>query len=136
MSPITDFASLLAAARQQPDPQRLLFVFVRSVLHDDHQPHEAERYQAGQGGILQPVLCVDKTLDELTSFAALAAESARTGERWQIVFVAAIGAENGRLPSSDDAEQPLKRMIQTIQTGGDVSRYLAFDHHGELVRFL
>lgn len=136
MTQITDFDSLLAAARSQPDPQRLLFVFVRSVLHDDHQPHEAERFHAGQGGILQPVLCVDKTPDELTNFAALKAESARTGERWQIVFVAAIGSANGKAPSSDDAEMPLKRMIQTIQSGGDVSRYLAFDQHGEPVRFL
>lgn len=136
MTQITDFDSLLAAARQQPDPQRLLFVFVRSVLHDDHAPHEAERFNAGQGGILQPVLCVDKTPAELTNFAALKAESARTGEAWQLMFVAAIGGANGKLPSSDDAEEPLKRMIQTIQTGGDVSRYLAFDQHGEPVRFL
>ncbi|WP_024304626.1 hypothetical protein [Pseudogulbenkiania sp. MAI-1] len=136
MTQITDFDSLLAAARAQPDPQRLLFVFARAVLHDDHQPQEAERFHAGQGGILQPVLCVDKTPEELTSFTALAAESARTGERWQLMFVAAIGGSGGKAPSSDDAEEPLKRMIQTIQTGGDVSRYLAFDHQGEPVRFL
>lgn len=131
MLPITDFASLLAAARAQPAPQRLLFAFCNRRLHDDHTPHEAERFAAGEGGILLPALCVDKSVLELSDFAALATQADSLDSSWQVVFVAAID-DSG----SQDADAPLKRMVQTIQTGGDVGRYLAFNRQGELLQFL
>ncbi|WP_174875065.1 ribonucleotide reductase subunit alpha [Vogesella oryzae] len=131
MHPITDFASLLAAARAQPAPQRLLFAFCNRRLHDDHSAAEAARFAAGEGGILLPALCVDKSVLELDSFAALAQQADSMDDSWQVVFVAAID-DSG----SADADAPLKRMVQTIQTGGDVGRYLAFNRHGELLQFL
>jgi len=132
---ITDYASLLSVARQQPDPQRLLFVFLQSSLSRDHGTEKAERFNAGQGGELQPVMSVDKTLDELGSFADLVAESERTQQDWHIVLVAALSGRNGMMPTSDEAEQPLKLMMQAVQTGGDLSKYLAFDRSGTPVHF-
>lgn len=132
---IHDFNTLLAAARQQPVPQQLLLVFAKAVLHDDHQPQEAERFARGQGGILLPIMCLDRAAGELADFASLQAESARMGEPWQIVFVACLDGSAGGPPAAADVEAALKRMIQTIQTGGDVSRYLAFDRNGDIVRF-
>ena len=131
MTAITDFASLLAAARAQPTPQRLLFAFCERRLHDDHSAQEAERFAAGEGGILQPILCVDKTPAELGDFAQLAQDADALDARWQLVFVAAIDSSG-----SADADGPLKRMVQTIQTGGDVARYLAFNRDGALLQFL
>ncbi|WP_159880631.1 ribonucleotide reductase subunit alpha [Aquitalea denitrificans] len=132
---IHDFNALLGAARQQAEPQHLLMVFAKAVLHDDHQPQEAERFARGEGGILLPVMCLDRAASELVDFASLQAESARIGEPWQIMFVACLDGKAGRQPEAADIEAALKRMIQTIQTGGDVSRYLAFNLQGEPVRF-
>lgn len=132
---IPDFNALLAAARQQTEPQHLLMVFAKAVLHDDHQPQEAERFARGEGGILLPSMCLDRAGDALVDFASLQAESARMGEPWQIMFVACLDGSAGGPPAAAAIEAALKRMIQTIQTGGDVSRYLAFDRDGDIVRF-
>jgi hypothetical protein len=132
---ITDYESLLSVAKQQPEPQRLLFVFLRSSLPDDHGEEEARCFHAGQGGALEPVMCVDKTLGELSTFSTLTAEAERVDKDWQIVLVAGLAGRNGIVPSSDDAEEPLKMMLHTIETGGDLSKYMAFDREGEPVKF-
>ncbi|CDS53277.1 FIG00933811: hypothetical protein [Polaromonas sp. CG9_12] len=72
---ISTFDDLLQAARAQPDPQRLLFVFAGVELPDDATPAQRERFEAGQGGALVPLMCVDKRPDELASFAALVEEA-------------------------------------------------------------
>ncbi len=132
---ITDYESLLSAARQQAEPQRLLFVFLQASLPKHPGDEQASRFHAGQGGELQPVMSVDKTLDELGSFADLVAESERTNQDWQIVLLAALSGRNGVAPTSDEAEQPLKMMMQAVETGGDLSRYMAFDRKGTPVQF-
>jgi len=65
---ISSFADLLREARQQPEPQRLLFVFAGAALPDDSTPEQRRRYAAGAGGALVPLMCVDKAPDELRSF--------------------------------------------------------------------
>ena len=87
---ITCFDDLLQAARLQPEHQRLLFVFAASTIPDDATPEQKARHARGEGGELTPVLCVDKTPDELGAFDALVEESRRTGHDWQVVFVAAM----------------------------------------------
>ncbi len=49
---ITDFESLLLAAKNQAEPQRLLFVFLKVSLPNDHNSEEAARFHARQGGQL------------------------------------------------------------------------------------
>lgn len=132
---IRDFDSLLAAARAQAQPQRVLMVFAHAALHDDHSPAEADRYARGEGGILLPMMCLDRPAAEMTDFAALAAEAAGMAQPWQVMFVACLGGDKGVVPSAAEAEASLKRMIQTIQTGGDVARYLAFDREGRPLLF-
>lgn len=132
---ITDYESLLSVARQQAEPQRLLFVFLQASLSRDHGEEKASRFHSGQGGELQPVMSVDKTLDELGSFADLVAESERTKQDWQIVLLAALSGRNGVAPSPDEAEQPLKMMMQAVATGGDLSKYMAFDRTGAPIQF-
>jgi len=125
----------LLAAKNQPEPQRLLFVFLKASLPEEHESEEAARFHSGQGGQLQPVMCVDKTLSELGSFADLVAESEHMGQAWQIVLVAGLSGRNGIAPSADDATQPLKVMQHTVENGGDLSHYMAFDRDGNPVRF-
>ena len=133
---ITDFATLLQAARQQPDPQRLLFVFLNVALPPGATAEEEARFEQGQGGQLMPVICVDKSLDELTDFDSLVTESdAEMGEDWKIVLIAAMSGENGQMPTSEDAEEPLKKIANEVVSGGDLSPFLAFKRSGEPVVF-
>lgn len=131
---ISSFTDLLKAARQQPDPQRLLFVFTQPELPPEHTLAEARRFKAGKGGVLTPKMVTDKAADELRDFAELTEESRRTGQDWKIVFVAGMGGQGGVVPTSADAQEPLKRMVASIQNG-IVESYLAFDRSGNLVRF-
>lgn len=133
---ITDFASLLSMAGAQPEPQRLLFVFVKVVLPEDHDEAEAERYREGRGGALLPVMHVDKDVPDLNDFDQLVTESQQMGEDWHMVLVAAMPGENGQPPSATQSDEALDAMVKTIHAGGDLSRYLAFDRQGNPVQFV
>lgn len=123
------------AAKQQEEPQRLLFVFLKASLPEKPEDKEASRFHAGQGGELQAVMCVDKTLEELGSFSDLVEESRQMQQDWQIVLVAGLSGRNGFAPNSSEAVQPLDRMVQTVENGGDLSKYMAFDREGKPVHF-
>ena len=131
---ITSFDDLLRAARQQAEPQRLLFVFMGAELPEDSSPEQRRRFTAGAGGALVPLMCVDKTPDELTTFAALAEESRNSGSEWSIVFVAGLAGQRGRALTHDDAEAPLQRMVDAIKLGSHGS-FIPFDRAGQPVMF-
>jgi len=132
---ISDFPSLIAAARQQVQPQRLLFVFLETSLPKDCEDEEKNQFHKGEGGHLRPVMCVDKTLEELGTFADLVAESENMEQNWQIVLVACMSGKNGLPPSPEESEAPLKMMMHTVESGGDLSRYMAFDKKGLPIQF-
>ncbi len=132
---ITDYDTLLKAAAQQPEPQRFLFVFLKASLPEEHSEQEAENFHAGQGGGLEPIMCVDKTLDELSDFAALVKESEQIESDWQIVLIGIMSGKNGIMPTADEAEMPLKMMADKVGNGADLSQYLAFDRNGEPIYF-
>lgn len=125
---IASFVDLLQAATQQPQPQRLLFVFTRAELPDGATPAQRARFEAGEGGELAPLMCVDKTPAELPSFAALQAEAREAGPAWDIVFVAAMADRPGA------ADEALQRMVDAVKRGR-IEGFLAFDAAGEPVRF-
>jgi hypothetical protein len=132
--PITSFDDLLRAARQHAEPQRLLFVFMGAELPEDSTPEQRRRFAAGAGGALVPLMCVDKAPDELTTFAALGEESRRSGPEWTIVFVAGVAGQRGRALTHDDAEAPLRRMVDAIKAGSHES-FIPFDRGGQPVQF-
>ena len=127
---ISSFDDLLRAAREQPEPQRLLFVFADAALPDDSTPEQRARFQAGQGGALTPLMSVDKRPEELDTFAALVEESRQFGHDWAIVFVAGLSGRAGRAPTSEEADQSLQRMIEAIKTGAFGS-FMPFDRQGQ-----
>ena len=131
---ISSFDELLRAAREQSEPQRLLFVFANAVLPDDSTPEQRTRFEAGQGGSLTPLMSVDKAPEDLSNFAALVEESRRFGHDWAIVFVASLSGRDGREPTSEEADQSLQRMIEFIKTGSFGS-FIPFDRHGQPVLF-
>lgn len=131
---ISSFDDLLRTARQQPEPQRLLFVFTGAELPEDSTPEERKRFAAGAGGALVPLMCVDKTTEELTTFAALVEESHTAGPEWTVVFVAGLAEQGGRVLAHHDAEAPLQRMVDAIKVGSHGS-FIPFDRDGQPVLF-
>lgn len=133
---IASFDDLLHAARMQPEPQRLLFVFAAAELPDDATPAQHARFEAGQGGALVPLMCVDKTPQELASFSALVEEAQQftaPGHDWAMVFAAALPGTLNQAPTSADAEAPLQRMVDAIK-GGAHGAYIPFNRQGQPVR--
>ena len=126
---ITCYADLITAANAQAEPQRLLFVFARAELPDDATAIQKQGFAAGHGGALAPVVCVDKLPAEQPSFAGLVEESAKTGFDWDIVFVTTMSGRAGIAPSSDEAAQALKMMVESVRQGG-IASFLAFDRAG------
>jgi hypothetical protein len=132
---ISSYAELLIAANQQPELQRLLFVFAEAELPDEHNAEQKARFQARQGGALSPVMCVDKLASERGSFAGLVEESGQTGASWDIVFVACMPVQSDIAPDGDKTDQALKVMIQSVRDG-KIGNLLAFNREGELVQLL
>lgn len=130
---ISTFDDLLAAARAQPQPQRLLFVFAAIELPDDASPAQRAAFEQGQGGALVPRMCVDKSPDELTSFDQLRQEAVSFEQPWGMVFAAALSGAPGKAPSSADAQAPLQKMVEAIRQG-QIGAYIPFDGEGRAVR--
>jgi hypothetical protein len=131
---IASFDDLLRVAREQPQPQRLLFVFAKAELPDDSTPEQRARFQDGQGGALLPLMSVDKAPEELHTFAALVEESRAFGDDWVVVFVAGLSGRDGCAPSSDEAGQSLQRMIEAVKTGA-FGAFMPFDRQGQPLMF-
>ena len=112
----------------------MLFVFAQAELPEDHNKTESQRFHAGQGGALNPIMYVDKTLEELSNFSDLVTESQQMGQYWHIVFVAALAGRNGTLPSSNEAQAALEMMVKSVQQGA-ISNFLAYDRDGTPMQF-
>lgn len=131
---ISSFDDLLRAARRQPEPQRLLLVFANAELPDDSTPEQRADFQAGQGGALMPLMSVDKSPDEIETFAGLVEESRQFGCDWAVVFVAGLSGRDGLAPTSTEADQSLRRMIESIKTG-TFGAFMPFDRQGQPLLF-
>ena len=131
---IASFDDLVRAARAQPEPQRLLFVFANAEAPDNCTPAQRAAFEAGQGGALVPLMSVDKPPEELSSFAALVEESRQFAPEWDIVFVASLAGRDGCAPTGADADRSLQLMIEAIKTGA-FGAFLPFNTDGEPVLF-
>jgi hypothetical protein len=129
---IENFSDLIQEAKRQPQPQRLLLVFCKAELPKDATPEEAAAFERGEGGALAPAMCVDKLPGEIDGFEALCAEAAETGNQWDILFVGALSGRAGQPPSNDEADQPLRMMVESIRTG-HISHFLAINRQGQAI---
>lgn len=128
------FQQLLSAAAAQPQPQRLLFTFATVELPDEATAGQRERFRAGRGGAVAPLMCVDKAPEQVADFAALVAESRQAGPPWQIVFAAGLSGRDGRPPSTAEVEAALQSMVDAVRLGA-VGRFAAYDADGEHLHF-
>ncbi len=129
------FDQLLLAAAAEPEPQRLLFVFATAQLPDDATSVQRQRFAAGGGGNLEPLMCVDKGSDEWASFEQLVAESKTAGPPWDVVFAAGLSGRNGQAPSAQQVERALETMVERVR-GGTIGSLLALDASGQALDFV
>jgi hypothetical protein len=129
---IQTFDDLLAAARQQSEPQRLLLVFVGAGLPADATEEQRTRHAAGESGELTPLMCVDKDPGEISSFGALADEASGMGADWRLVFAGALAGTGGRLPRPSEVEAALQRMVDSVKSGR-LASLIPFDRQGDAV---
>ena len=125
---IEHFDDLLAMARRQSEPQHLLMVFTSAECDADATPKQRAAHSAGVGGVLRPLMCVDKDPAELKDFRSLAAEARQAGPAWQLMFTAALA---GRTTASE-----IKRMLELLVKrveGGEFGGLLPFNVDGEAV---
>ncbi len=138
MSPpeIHHFDDLLRLARGQRERQRLLLVFVASELPEGATVEQRAAFERGEGGAVTPLMCVDKLPEEIASFDALLRESGEyelPGQRWSLLFVAALAGSEQQEPSDAQTDSALQRMVEAIK-GGAAGSYLPFDRQGRPVR--
>ncbi|MDO9075188.1 MAG: ribonucleotide reductase subunit alpha [Rubrivivax sp.] len=130
---ITTFDELLQAARRQADPQRLLLVFAGATLPEAASAEQRQDFEAGEGGELAPLMCVDKDPQALPDFATLLAESETLGPRWTLMFAAALGGRAPLPPTASQVDAALQKMVEAVRQG-DIERFVPFDREGQAVR--
>jgi len=117
---VSNFQSLINAAKQQAQPQRLLFLFAKAES-------EEKATSKQQRGTLSPLMCVDKLPEELSSFSAFKDEADDISPDWDFMLAVGLSGQNGQAPSSDDAEPFLNQMVSNLTAGQDLSQYVIFD---------
>ena len=127
------FQQLLWAAADQPEPQRLLFVFAGAELPNRPTEEQREQFLAGAGGTLTPLMCVDKAPDEVADFDVLVAESRRAGPPWQVVFAAGLSGVDGRPPTQSQIDSALEKMVNAVLLG-TVGQFAAYNSAGETIQ--
>jgi len=130
---ISHFDDLLRAARAQPEPQRLLLVFVSASLPAGATAAQRARFEAGESGELEPLMCVAKDPATLADFASLRLEAATAGPPWALLFAAALPGVDGRPPTDGQVETALQRLVEAVKLG-DLSGLIPFDRQGEAVQ--
>lgn len=118
---ISNFQELLNQAKQQEQPQRLLFLFAKADAKKKKSKHKT--------GTITPLMCVDKLPEELLDFASFASEADAVSADWDMMMIAGLNGKNGVAPSTDEAEPYLNQMANNVSDGQDLSNYVIFDRN-------
>lgn len=111
---------MVDAAEAQDQPQRLLIMLAKSEV-------ESDDIDTGTSGTITPVICVDKTPDEITTFEDFVAEADSINADWDMMFIAGLSGENNEMPTPEEADPVLNKMVNDLMSGQDLSRYLVLD---------
>ncbi|MFQ3250280.1 MAG: hypothetical protein ACI9O6_002118 [Glaciecola sp.] len=127
---ISMFSDLLEMSGEQPDPQRLLFLFAAA------DPTNKSAKREDKKGTIEPTMVVDKLPSEVPSFESLIKEADSINKKWDFVFIASLSGQNKQPPSSEDAEPFLDQMTDDVMTGKNIRRYVVFDRKENPIELL
>ncbi|MBS3798044.1 MULTISPECIES: ribonucleotide reductase subunit alpha [unclassified Pseudoalteromonas] len=116
---ISQFSDLLSYAKEQPDPQRLLFLFAKA--------EQSNKSKKNARGTLTPTMCVDKLPSEIEDFSSLCQEADGISAQWDFMLIASLSGVLGKAPSSEDAEPYLNKMTNDLVSGQNIANYVIFD---------
>ena len=122
----SNFKKMIDAAEAQEQPQRILIMLAKSEI-------EISDKEKGMSGTITPVICVDKTPDEVTSFEDFVKEADSINSDWDMMFIAGLSGENNEMPTPEDADPILNQMVNNLMSGQDLSRYLVLDRNDDPV---
>jgi len=118
---ISMFSDLLSMANEQPDPQRLLFLFASATAT------KKSRKQDDKKGTIEPTMVVDKLPEEVENFSGLVKEADSINKNWDFMFIASLSGNKKQAPTSEDAQPYLDKMTDDIAAGNNIMRYVVFD---------
>ena len=122
----SNFKKMIDAAQAQDQPQRILIMLAKSEVEESDK-------EKGISGTITPVICVDKTPDEITSFEDFVKEADSINSEWDMMFIAGLAGENNEMPTPEDADPILNQMVNNLMSGQDLSRYLVLDRNDDPV---
>lgn len=129
---ISCFDDLLSAAKQQHHAQRLLLVFANAELPTDCTDVQRHEFESGAGGTLVPVMCVDKSPQEIGNFANLIDESESFEVSWQILFASTMSDQPDRQAADLSVQSLLQGMVESIKLGSLVNM-ITFSRQGRAI---
>ena len=127
---ISKFKDLLSYAKEQPDPQRLLFLFAKTELNNPKKSKKNAK------GTITPTMCVDKLPEELTDYASLIKEADGISSDWDFVFISSLSGGKKQPPTTEDADPYLNKMTNDITSGQNIARYVVFDRQDNPIELL
>ena len=119
------FDALLREAGDQPDAQRLLFVFAALGVPDSN---------GGATSSLAPLRWFDKLPADMATFDALCSEAGPTTPAWDIVFVSSLAGKLASPPSAALTAAALQHMVEQIRAGR-ITTLVPFDRSGQPLFF-
>lgn len=122
----SNFKKMIDAAEAQDQPQRILIMLAKSEVEESDN-------EKGMSGTITPVICVDKTPDEITSFEDFVKEADSINSDWDMMFIAGLSGENNEMPTPEDADPVLNNMVNNLMSGQELSRYLVLDRNDDPV---
>jgi len=125
----TVFSDLISMAKEQAEPQRLLFLFAKP------ESSKSKNNKISRGH-LAPIMCVDKLPDEIESFEQFAKEADSIEKSWQFIFVAGLSGQQGKAPTAEAAEPYLNKMTNDLVTGQNIANYVVIDRAGEPIEMM
>ena len=126
---IESFEDLVRLACQEPQPQRLLTILLR--IEPVYRQNAEGRTEAIPGeGSLSPLAAKDHDIHPELSFETLRTEADQAAPDWGFMMMAVLPGRGPEPPSREDTDDHLKRMAQTVVTGGNLSHYLLLDRDG------
>ncbi len=127
---ISVFNDLLEMAKEQPDPQRLLFLFASAKASNKSKKRDDKK------GEISPIMVVDKLPSEVPDFESLITEADTINKDWDFVFIASLSGSNNTAPNTEEADPYLKKMTDDVMSGNNIMRYVIFDREENPIEML
>lgn len=129
---ISGFDDMIAIAAAEPQPHKLLTVLLR-IDHAYRQEADGKTRPIEDEGELVPIAIKAHDVEPGLRFETLKADADSGAPGWGLMMMAVLPGEGPEPPAESMVDDHLKRMAQTIMSGGSLERFLFLDRDGHPV---